>query len=524
MSKPISIQSRLLKSLLIGLPLLWGISTMTAGFRLWHEINEINDTQITQLSSYLIGISRQSNFSLNHVNEKQPQIADNSNTLSHNANLPKHQNPQTDNKLVRKHTDDSSAEHEPKIFQLEHSELSGDLGESEDDYMGFAIWSKQGTLLMADENGEHFPFLPTHQGFLEPNVLHQEVNPFSRQWRLFYTHDDSMERVIVVGQNLSSRREAIFSSLIVQLVPAIVGLALFLLLVVIAVRRGFSPLNQVSQTLQTRNLHDNQPLTIETPSEIQPLMNALNELFVKVADTLEREQRFTADASHELRSPLTALKLQADILEQEILQSQLNEVQEEKLFHHTQQIANGIERANHLVEQLLILAKLAPEKGLSTDKINTIDWITLSDNVLSQVNRQAREKHSQLKREVLSDPILPLTGNPTLLEILLRNLFDNAIRYCPQGSTITLALDKESVSVIDNGKGVSTEDLKRLSERFFRPVGQSERGSGLGLSIVERIAELHGLQINMENIIEHNTIKGFKVSLMKSHTMPLSIK
>lgn len=381
---------------------------------------------------------------------------------------------------------------------------------------------------MADENGEEFPFLANQHGFLEPNKISQD-NPFNhqsfnKQWRLFYAHDDHTNRVIIVGQNLASRQEVIYKSLAVQLAPAIIGLVLFLLLVIVAVKRGFAPLNQVSQTLDNRNPHDDEPLDVAVPSEIQPLVTALNHLFIKVADTLEREQRFTADASHELRSPLTALKLQADVLQQEILQSQLDETQEEKLFYHTQQIGDGIERANHLVEQLLVLAKLAPQQGLMADKLEPIDWLALSDRVLSQVNRNAREKHSQLKRDIISEPILPLQGNATLIELLIRNLLDNAIRYTPQGSIIRLQLETDKICVIDNGNGVKNEDLARLSERFFRPAGQTERGSGLGLSIVKRIAELHGLTVNMQNVIENNTVKGFQISLQKSQTTPSSIK
>lgn len=177
-----------------------------------------------------------------------------------------------------------------------------------------------------------------------------------------------------------------------------------------------------------------------------------------------------------------------------------------------------------MVEQLLVLAKLAPQQGLMADKLEPIDWLALSDRVLSQVNRNAREKHSQLKRDIISEPILPLQGNATLIELLIRNLLDNAIRYTPQGSIIRLQLETDKICVIDNGNGVKNEDLARLSERFFRPAGQTERGSGLGLSIVKRIAELHGLTVNMQNVIENNTVKGFQISLQKSQTTPSSIK
>lgn len=515
MAKTFSIQSRLLKPLLIGLPLLWFFTTFTAGWRLWHEINEINDTQITQLTRYLIGISQESHFSLNTPTPSlSPTTTQSAPPQSLDARTSRRDD--TDD-----HDNDNDVEdadtprHEPRIFQLENSQLSGDLGDSEHDYMGFAIWSKDGTLLMADENGEKFPFIANQHGFLEPGAIKQDINPFTHQWRLFYAHDDNTNRVIIVGQNLTSRQEVIYKSLAVQLAPALIGLALFLILVVVAVKRGFAPLTQVSHTLQNRDPHDDQPLDVAVPNEIQPLVHALNHLFIKVADTLSREQRFTADASHELRSPLTALSLQTDVLQQLILQANLDDTLTDNLFHHTEQISHGAQRATHLVEQLLILAKLAPEQGLNPAQLAPINWLALSDSVLSEVNRQAREKHTQLRRTLLADTdqLLPLQGNPTLLRLLIRNLLDNAICYCPDNSTITLEIGEQHISVIDNGQGVDDSDLARLSERFYRPAGQREHGSGLGLSIVKRIADLHGLSVTMQNRVDADTITGFIVTL-----------
>ena len=473
--KPYSIQRQLLNSLLIGLPIIWLSITLISVWRLSHEINEINDTQITQLARYLIGISQD----------------------------------------VKLHL--TNPANEPKILNLENGLLSGDLGDAEEDYMGFAIWDQNGKLLMADKDGQHFTFLPKQHGFLENNSAYQELNPFSHSWRLFYAHDDATNHLIAIGQNLNSRQEIIYKSLTIQLVPSLIGVMLLIMLTWLSVRRGFVPLKRISDLLSTRSPEDKTPLSVDTPLEIQPLLNALNGLFDKVADTLEREKRFTADASHELRSPLTAIKLQTDVLQQTILQANLTDSQTDALLSHCRQISHSNERANRLVEQLLILAKLAPQQGLDPQTFAAIDWIALSNDILSEVNRRAREKNSQLRRDVLVDAkaILPLTGNATLIGILLRNLLDNAIRYSPDHTTIRLVLDSEVISVIDNGNGVAPIDLARLSERFFRPAGQAEIGSGLGLSIVRRIAELHGLQITMQNLEHNGQICGFQVSLFK---------
>jgi len=295
--------------------------------------------------------------------------------------------------------------------------------------------------------------------------------------------------------------------------PMLIGLFAFMGLVVWLIRRGFMPLTQISSALEQRQPQDDSPITADVPKEIQPLVSALNVLFVKVADTLAREQRFTADASHELRSPLAALKLQADLLQQQILQ--LSGVEDDnQLFYHAQNISNGIERATHLVDQLLILAKIEPQQQLPPEQLESPDWLMLTDIVLSDVNRLAREKHMQLKRTVNCDnpaDILPILINPILFKLLIRNLLDNAIRYCPEGALIELQLDTNAIRVVDNGSGVEPEQLTRLSERFYRPAGQSQLGSGLGLSIANRIAELHGLTLEFANRSQPET--GFIVTI-----------
>lgn len=471
----VSIQRQLLKSLLMGLPIVWIVVTSVSVWRLSHEINEINDTQITQLARYLVAISQDVN--LQRTNPVSP----------------------------------------PKILDLNHGLLSGDLGDAEEDYMGFAIWDQHGQLLIADEDGQQFTFLPTQHGFLADTSEYQALNPFSHSWRLFYAHNDTSHHVVAIGQNLKSRQEIIYKSLAIQIIPSLIGVLLLIMLTWLAVQRGFAPLKRISDLLTTRSLEDKTPLSVDVPVEVQPLVSALNDLFDKVADTLEREKRFTADASHELRSPLTAIKLQTDVLEQIILQSNLTDSQTDNLLSHCLQIKHSNERANRLVEQLLILAKLAPKQEIDTQHFAHIDWLALSDEVLSEVNRHARQKNSQLRRKLLVAPaeVLPLAGNATLIGILLRNLLDNAIRYTPEHTTITLVLDHDAIYVMDNGQGVAPVDLARLSERFFRPAGQQEIGSGLGLSIVQRIAQLHHLTIAMQNILVDGKICGFQVGIFK---------
>ncbi|PNK59624.1 ATP-binding protein [Psychrobacter sp. FDAARGOS_221] len=531
-----SIQKRLLTYLLIGLPTLWIMTSSVTTWKLWHEIDEMNDTQIIQMARYLIETARdddlEGDYELKRYELKQSELEQTELSNENNADEifkaseshhddDEHEYDKHEEEDKDEHEDDDDDEYEEedhhdsafaKIYTLNSKplpiEIEGNLGDAKEEYLGFAIWDKTGRLLMADHNGQSFDFLPDQHGFLEDHQsTYQRLNPFSKRWRLFYVHDeyanDNAGRVIAVGQNLESRRETITNAITVQLLPMFFGLFAFIGLVVWAVRQGFAPLTQISSELSQRDLSDNTPIKADVPKEVQALVNSLNALFVKVSQALEREQRFTADASHELRSPLTALKLQADLLKQQLLHYSdgSDASNETQLYDHAQKISDGIDRANHLVDQLLILAKLAPQQQLPEDQLELADWIALTDDVLSEVNRQAREKYIQLKRSVTveAEQVLPLHINLTLMKILLRNVLDNAIRYSPENSTVEIVLAADSIVVKDNGKGVNQEHLNRLSERFYRPAGQKQKGSGLGLSIVHQIAQLHQLNVNFAN-------------------------
>ena len=158
---------------------------------------------------------------------------------------------------------------------------------------------------------------------------------------------------------------------------------------------------------------------------------------------------------------------------------------------------------NHqLTEQLLTLSRLDPMQALPDAQ--PLNWQDIAHQALQSVNLHAREQRIQLKLECPDgfEHVFPAEGNPLLLQLMLRNLLDNAIRYSPPNSHITLALAANGLSVCDEGPGIAAEHLPRILERFYRPPGQSQQGSGLGLSIVERIADLHGLRLVLANADE----------------------
>ena len=436
-----SIRRRLLAYLSGGLLALWLATALASAAVALHEINEIADSQMNQLARSLMQV---------------PQAAAGS-----TANLPP-------------------------------------AGGAESSNNGFAIWDKHGTLLLADRYGREIPF-QTASGFHNNRAAWQ-----GSAWRYLYLHDEHSGRTVAVSQRLKERLSTLTNALWVQLALTFLSLPLLLWLIARGIRRGLTPLDLLAGELAARNAQSLQPVSEQVPAETLPLVQSLNALLARVAESLAREQRFTADAAHELRSPLAALKVQA-----EVLAMSSDEAEQQ---HHLGNIHESIDRANRLTEQLLTLARLDPMQALPDAQ--PIDWQRSAHQALQSVNLQAREKRVQLKLECACGfgQVFPPLGNEVLLQLMLRNLLDNAIRYSPPNSHVTLTLAANGLSVCDEGPGIAAEHLPRIRERFYRPPGQSQQGSGLGLSIVERIADLHGLRLDLVNADE----RGLCVHMIKA--------
>ena len=434
-----SIRRRLLAYLSGGLLALWLATALASAAVALHEINEIADSQMSQLARSLMHVSPAGSA----------------------ADLPP-------------------------------------AGGAESSNNGFAIWDKHGTLLLADRYGREIPF-QTASGFYNNRAAWQ-----GNAWRYLYLHDEHSGRTVAVSQRWKERLSTLTNALWVQLALTFLSLPLLLWLIARGIRRGLMPLDLLAGELGARNAQSLQPVSEKVPAETLPLVQSLNALLARVAESLAREQRFTADAAHELRSPLAALKVQA-----EVLAMSSDEAEQQ---HHLGNIHESIDRANRLTEQLLTLARLDPMQALPDAQ--PIDWQRIGHQALQSVNLQAREKRVQLKLECACGfgQVFPPLGNEVLLQLMLRNLLDNAIRYSPPNSHVTLTLDANGLSVCDEGPGIAAEHLPRIRERFYRPPGQSQQGSGLGLSIVERIADLHGLRLDLANADE----RGLCVHMIKA--------
>jgi two-component system sensor histidine kinase QseC len=302
-------------------------------------------------------------------------------------------------------------------------------------------------------------------------------------WRVFATHGREQDVQVFVGEQVELRNSILWAVLRSSLGPMLLALPLLALAAWWAVRQGVAPLRLVGRALAQRSPQALQPIVVKgAPSEMTPMLAALNGLFERIAELLESERRFTADAAHELRTPIAAIRAQAQVA--------LGAAADAERWHALQATLHGCDRATRVVEQLLTLSRL--ESG-AEHALVALDLAALARQVVADAAPLALGKQQAI--EVNAVAPCTVRGDATLLSVMIRNLVDNAIRYSPSGATVKLAVSNAQgivrLSVDDSGPGLSSADMERIGERFFRVVGSGQDGSGLGWSITRRIAAVH---------------------------------
>lgn len=303
-------------------------------------------------------------------------------------------------------------------------------------------------------------------------------------WRVFATRGAERDVQVYVGEQVESRLAILWAVMRGTLWPVVVALPLLALGVAWAVAVGMAPLRRLGRTLAERQPQALTPVVLDhAPAEMVPVVDALNGLFGRIGALLDSERRFTADAAHELRTPIAAIRTQAQVA--------LAESDDALRSHALRATLEGCDRATRLVEQLLTLSRL--EAGSSPPGA-PVELGESVRRVLADLAPQALQKSQTVALQAVAP--CHVLGDATLLGVLVRNLVDNAIRYSPAQARImvTLALQGAQVqlAVEDSGPGLAEADARRLGERFFRVLGSGESGSGLGWSIVRRIAAAQG--------------------------------
>jgi len=422
-----SLQRRLLVYLLLCAPIVWAVALVASADRARTEVNELFDTEIIRLArqvqATLVGVSSPGQVLLGPTQGGEADLAD----------------------------------------------------------LAVAVWNAEGRLLLVDREGVQLPRRSEAVGFVEMDFS-------GDPWRVYYLQSPRGEWLVAAGQRIHERDELVWNLVSSQLLPWLLVLPILMLAMAWAVRQALRPVRTLTVELQRRSADDLQPVpAAHAPAELQPMLLAMNGLFARIEATLARERRFTADAAHELRTPLAALRASWDV------QRRAGDAAERRQAEA--RLGAGLDRMDRLVSQMLALSRVDATDRLADAA--AVDWPPLVEQVMTDVLPLAERRRIELGCDWPpgAHAPFPLRGDAGLLAVLLRNLIDNAVRYAPEGSAVSLRFTAGGLTVENDGPSLPAEDLAHLGERFHRPEGQSEGGSGLGISIAQRIAALHGLTL-----------------------------
>ncbi len=347
----------------------------------------------------------------------------------------------------------------------------------------FQIWGMEKPprlMLRSPEAPHHWPQGVAAAGY-------SDVVLAGHAWR-FFVLAGGEDRLVLAAHDMHIREELAREIAMSNVTPSLVAIPILAIVLLLAIRRGLAPLLVLEQDLSERDPErlDSIPET-SLPRELMPPILAMNRLFGRIRLAMDKERRFTSDAAHELRTPIAALRAQLQVAERT-----------PDPLEKAAAIAKALrvtDRMAHLVGQLLALARVETESATQLDE--QVNLSVLLRDVIEELSIQAQSNGIQLQLDVETDRAL--TGNSGLLRVFLRNLLDNALRYVPAGGHVRAGLALESdhllLSVADDGPGVAVAEREKLGQRFHRFGPQTASGVGLGLSIVLRIAELHGAEL-----------------------------
>jgi signal transduction histidine kinase len=308
-------------------------------------------------------------------------------------------------------------------------------------------------------------------------------------WRAYGLQ--TADGVIQIAQPVRVREELARSAAVRVVIPLLLLLPIMIGAVAWIVRRGLLPLRYVTAEVQRRDVRSLRPLGSENlPREIEPLVSELNRLLARLQEAFDTQRAFISDAAHELRSPLTALRLQLQLLDRAPDESARQEAR--------QRLGAAVERAIHLAEQLLTLARSDPQEPAGAEE--SVDLAAAAAQGLTDTHDLALSRHIELSLDAPANVLL--RGDPQALRTLIRNLVDNAVRYTPSGGYVQVRCratsDGALLEVTDSGPGIAPADRDRVFDRFYRRATAQESGTGLGLAIVKAIAERHGARITLD--------------------------
>lgn len=379
--------------------------------------------------------------------------------------------------------------------QIANPETTGDertrFGHSYEHKIMFKIL-RNNTLIMASDNAPPNNAPPSDDYLREPG--YQRISFDKHDWYVFTLVEGDF--TYTVGEQSDVREELVGKIALSYLYPSLLSLPVLLLLLAWTLNRGLRPLVQLDRYIQQRDKDNLDPIVLtDTPQEIKPIVESLNGLLTKLRRSLESERRFTATASHEMRTPIAVLKLN--------VQNALKAQDENERIHLLQELGVSVDRAGRLINQLLTLNRL--EQDIHGFSLQNIDILPLLREEIAALYPLAMQKEQSIEM-IAEESNMPLTTIPQLLPVLIRNLVDNAIKYSPPHGRVlvTARTGKDCIllQVEDSGPGVPLELRNKIFERFYRIPSSDVPGSGLGLAIVSRTLELLKGDITLEQSTE----------------------
>ena len=355
--------------------------------------------------------------------------------------------------------------------------------------LAFQFIDRSGKVLLHSVNAPTSPMVKIERKFNYVRLTNSLFN--DREWRVFSLWDETNHYLVQIAEREDIRNELVGNISKQLVVPIVISLMFLGILTWLAVNRSLEPIRSLVDQVTQRELVNLTPLKEKNfPIELQPLVNVLNDLFIRLTEAFDKERRFTDDAAHELRTPLAALKIQAQVA--------IRADNSEEKDHALGKVLKGVDRATHLLEQLLTLARLDTAKQ---DTYRIVDLVSIISSTISDLTTHASKKPVTLKFVPAVNTEFKLVANPYHISIMFRNILENAINYSPPYSfvLIELSLQKEYVvlSVEDTGTGIDETLIPRLFDRFYRAAGNDISGCGLGLSIVKQIADLYDIEVNL---------------------------
>lgn len=351
-------------------------------------------------------------------------------------------------------------------------------------------------VILASDNSPDGVLFPKEPGY-------QQLRFDNHDWYIFKLIDNDI--AYVVGERSEIREELIMKIALSYLYPALLTLPLLLIMLAWTLQRGLQPLVALDQYIQQRDKDNLDPIALEkSPQELKPIIESLNGLLARLRRSLDSERRFTATASHEMRTPLAVLKLN--------VQNALKAQTESERVQLLQELDASVDRAGRLINQLLALNRL--EQDIHGFEKQVIDLMPLMREEIATIYPLAMEK-SQIVELICEESQLPLNTIPQLLSLLFRNLVDNAIKYSPANGRVQVTVkrnsDTISLQIEDSGPGVPDDQRSQVFERFYRITNSEVPGSGLGLAIVRRALELLGGTITLDKSRE---LGGLQVNIV----------